>query len=350
MHIGADGATDDMLDAAVTARAANAAKNYPPALAQIIKKDGVLAELMSRPEMKKAYLVSERIAGNKNQPFKIGIDAERRIIPGKIVDVKGVPLTQKTIKEKQSMYPVRSLHHMKMALDDMTKNPERFGIGASEQDAINSVRGEFLEWLGSKSPAYEGARTAYAADSIPVNQAETLKFLGEKLNAPVTDFGAPSAQRSAMYAQAVRDAPKTVKTATGSQRYESFDEYMTPEQVGKIQDVGADLGRKARHEKLAAAGKPAAASMVAEQPGELAVPPMLDRVAMITRALLSKVKTGAGKRTAATLAEKMQSPEEAALLMELQDNPTALARVIKALSPHAAIAPVMASGRIERNK
>ena len=135
-----------------------------------------------------------------------------------------------------------------MAMDDLISNPERFGIGATEVKAIAGTRSDFLKWLTAKSPDYEAARKAFAKASEGINVMQVGQQLEKSLTAPLA-----AAERPGPFATAMREAPSTLKKATGTPRFKNLEQAVGAENAAAAEAVLADLSRAAQHEKLAPA-------------------------------------------------------------------------------------------------
>ena len=294
------------LEAAVKRRASEAALNYGAAEKQLLKSDETLKVLMERPSMDSVLSRAKDLAKEQGKSFKFGKDVPEEVISGKIVSESGQPLTQQVLPAKSAEFPVESLHYIKMAMDDLIKNPERFGIGASEARAISATQKQFVEWLGSKSSAYEAARTAYAAQSKPINQMEVGQYLEGKLVPALNDLGASSSQRAAAYAQALRDAPGTLKRATGQPRYDELGKVLEPGQLQTVTNVGSDLARSAIHERLAKAGTEKARELVGQVAPKVPAAGMFSPQYSVMRAIINRLEGKVEGKSLDKLAESMQ--------------------------------------------
>jgi hypothetical protein len=218
------GKTPKDLQDAIALRAANAKKAYEEAGKEVVKPDAEIFPILRRPSMIKAFERARELAKEDGREFRVGSD------------------------KSGAGYRVESLHYVKLALDDMISNPERFGMGAAETRAIASTRSEFVGWLGKKSPKYDAAREAYAKESLPINQMEIGQALESKLEAPL------SGERAASFAAAVKEPPALIKKSTGQARYKQLSEVMTPQQMQVIDALMANLRGEARYEHLANQG------------------------------------------------------------------------------------------------
>lgn len=318
------------LQAAEGTRSGAAAHNYGEAAKGKVKSDASLQELMSRPSMEKVMARARDLAEERGEKFVWGRDVPAQTTPGSIVGKSGEPLTQTTTPAQFAEYPVNSLHYMKMAMDDLIKNPERFGIGSSEQAAITATRGKLVDWIGQKSPAYDFARSKHARLSEPINQMQVGQFLESKLVAPIAEVGEGAVkQRAALYAQALRDAPGTMKKSTGQPRYTELSEVLKPDQVGSVTNVAKDLGRRAEYENLARLGGQQANTIIKEQLPTAPAAGMFNPNYSVARAMFNRLVGKASKDALDQLAVKMQNPQEMARLMQL--SPPQRQKVIEAL-------------------
>jgi hypothetical protein len=318
--------------AAEATRASNAAVNYGAARQQgAVKSDATLEVLLKRPSMDKALARASELAAEADQPFVVAATPATRT-PSRILTPQGTPARTTVTAEKPAEYPVTSLHHIKTAMDDLLRNPERFGIGASEARAMEGTRRLYINWLEQKVPAYKTARTTFSADSVPINQMQVGQQLEQALASPVPG----AAERAAGFAQAVRNAPGTIKKATGQPRFEELSEVLSPGQEGAVRNVVADLGRSARAEQLArATNLPGGASIVEGKSGPH-LPNLLSRPAMITNFIMRKLGEGADVKINRAAGEQYLNPQK--LADALKDLPPAMRRTV--------LADLMRMGRV----
>ena len=185
---------------------------------------------------------------------------------------------------------------------------------------------------------YEKARAVHAAMSKPMNEMK----VGQELEAALTkQIG--QGERPAVFGGAVRDAPRTIKRATGDARYEELSQVLRPEQVETVQGVVADLARKARQTQMAQEG----GKRVSEILGPVNLPGgPLEREYTILRSVLSRISKGTTEKTVEMLAETMKVPATALrFLQSLPDSQKQAAadsllrqRVIPALTAAGTVA------------
>ena len=235
--IGQIAGTPEELAAAKAARDAEATLNYNRAFKQVMTETPELTSIMDRPSMEKAFGRAAQIAEERGQAFQIGKTKPAEITESKILDEFGRPI-QKVTPAEIAKYPVQSLHYVKMALDDMVRNPKDFGIGAAEVSAIRDTRKEFISQLENNAN-YSRARMQYAAQSVPINKMQIAQELQKSLTAPLTG----ETTRGAMFAKAAEEAPKTIKRATGQEFYSKLEDILGPDEMKVVNDVRDEFRR-----------------------------------------------------------------------------------------------------------
>ena len=280
------GQTPADLQAAQAIRSISGRQNYGAVVNDMIATaDPTVQSLLARPSMKEALKRAKALAEESGSTF-------------------GDPASGLTVGNMQSV---------KMALDDLVKNPERFGIGASEVNAINRTRAEFLNWLGKQSPGWERARQVYATQSKPINEMQVGQQLEKALTKPVGE-----GERASAFGTAMREAPSTIKKATGNARFDELGDVLQPQNLATVKSVLADLSRKIESDRLAPMGM--ARATEAAKPFGLPATGPLQQGYMIFKTVLGRVSKGINEKTLDTMADALQVPAETLRL--LQSAPT----------------------------
>jgi len=311
------GKTPAELKAAEAARKTTAGQLYGISDKAMVAADDAFASLLDRPSMDKVIARAADLAAEKGQPFQIGQNRPSQVVPSIIVDEAGRPMGQTVIPGEVAQYPGSSLHAMKMAFDDLIKNPERFGIGAAEVGAIKGTRSQFLNWVEDKVPAYKTARETFAAQSKPINQMQVGQFLEGKLKPALGEETARL--RAAGYAGALESAPGTIKRATGESRFDALSDVLTPDQIKIVEDVRADLARARQTEAQAAAARgvgPDVNLMGTEAMGSVRAPNFMNNVTTVANDLLRRMQGRLDQKLAIKLAAEMLDPASAAAALE----------------------------------
>jgi hypothetical protein len=318
------GKTAEDLAAAQAARTTTAGQLYGLADQALVSADQTFAKLLDRPSMDKVIARASQLAAEKDIPFQIGQNRPAQVTPSQILDASGKPMGQTVIPAEVAKYPGSSLHMMKMAFDDLVKNPERFGIGANEVGAINSTRGQFLKWAEqeSKNPAYKTARETFAKQSKPINQMQVGQYLEGKLK-PVLEGGdaaeGVAGVRANVYAGALNEAPGTIKRSTGQSRFDRLTEVLEPDQIAAVNSVRDDLARARLAEQQAAAARGAGPDVNLMGTATLAdvrAPNFINTITTVANDLMRKVQGKLDQKLAIELATEMLDPNAAATALQ----------------------------------
>jgi hypothetical protein len=338
------GKTPADLKAAIKARGDEAEILYGIANKPIIAADAVFDDLLARPSMNKVIARASELAAEKGFSFQIGQNRPAQTVTSKILNAQGLPTTT-VIPAEFAKYPGSSLHFMKMAFGDLTRNPERFGIGATEAQAIGKTGEKFLNWVETQNPPYKTARQAFKAKSTPINQMEVGQYLEGKLTAPL---GAGE-QRAGVFATAVRDAAGTIKRATTNEaRFKALTDVLTPDQVRVVESIRDDLARAAETKIQAQKGTPVAPKVdkLASAGGRAArLPNLMSRIASVANDIMSRVVGSMDSKLAIQLATEMLDPQVAAAAIEKAMAAERRGR----MAGKIAEAPVRAAGKVARS-
>lgn len=200
-------------------------------------RDRAISGIMERPSMQKAWADAERMAQ------EAGISS---------VTSKG-ELTG------------GALHFLKMSLDDQIGAAKASGK-STESKFLMETKNALQGWMEKNIPDYGVARRGYADLSKPINEMEVGKYLLGKLEPALMEGSkTPTRETAATFANAVKDAPRTIKNATGMS-FQNLDDVMRPESARTVQNIVQDLQRKATSEDMArAVGSNTAQNLASQQ-------------------------------------------------------------------------------------
>lgn len=266
--------TDDDLAKAIAKRAKT---DYQRAFKQAIKGDSELTEIVKNPYIKKAI------------PTAIDLS-----------DAAGI-----TPKEKLTQF----LHYVKIGVDKQLAKTGDDALADTERAMANKAKKKLVEWIKKKNPAYDEARTQYSELSKPINRMEVGRELRDALISPTEK------ERAVVFTNAIRNAPKTIKRATGFPRYKDLGDVLNKEQVKTVSKISDALLDQQKFNQMASGTK----SIFKDLPGEIEVslPHILSRPVVIANAGLK-------------LLGKDRTPEYKRLLSEILENPQKLAEALKA--------------------
>lgn len=307
------GKDEAALTAAKQTRAGTAAQLYGAAGAQPLRIDATVRALMDRPSMQVALERARKLAAEDGVTWGAG-----------------------------QTYTAADGHYVKLALDDLIRDPATFGIGKVEVSKIADTRKAFISWLEKQVPDYGTARSTFQAQSKPINQMEVGQYLESRLT---TALQGDTTLRPGVFAGAVEAAPQTIKKATtGASPYQKLEDILTPDQLKAVNAIRDDLAREARQKALASRGRPAGPSaenaftaQMMDAAGGVAIPNMLDRVAMLANAIMRRVAGKIDRKLAIELATDMLDPKRTATAIEVAQQ--------RAANVAAGLAPVRAAGR-----
>ena len=237
-------------------RAADALQSYTEAFGQSIKADPALAKMSKNPYFQDALPDAYKLAQAKG------------------------------ISPKDDM--TQFLHIVKLSMDKALGRSGDTALSNTEKQAVATVKGQLVDWLGTKNPAYEVARSEFAKASVPINQMQVGQALEAKLVPPLGNT-----ERAASFAQAVRDAPGTIKRSTGFNRYDDLGKILSPDQMNVVNALTEDLSRKAQYEKLAQGTNLTGATGITEGVQGVHLPNLLSRPAMIANFIMKKLGVSA---------------------------------------------------------
>lgn len=293
------------------ARDVKAKEEYGRAFAQNVAEDKTLRSLFATPSMQKAVTEASKIAAEQKVPFALGKTKPRqtRVDPttGKI---KITPATT-------AKYNVQNLHIVKQALDDILKNPDQYGIGATEARAIGDTRTKFLNWLEDKVPEYKDARQNYASASKEIARADWGDFALKKLTSSMSE-DAPLRARN--FTNAIREslgpnAPASLKRAIGGgSRYNELTQLLTADEMKIVDDVVSQLGREEMASGMAQRGAGAAPKL--EDLSKTEKVQLFNQMWTLAQAAYSRIAGGLSEAKKTKLALAMLNADTMADLME----------------------------------
>lgn len=264
--------TPQELAAAEEARSAAATTNYQRAFQA--EPPPISPELMNRPSMQIAVQEATKLAAETGE----------------------------------AATPMQALHHVKLALDKIVSKPEDFGLGGAQKSALAKTRRQFIDEL-SMVPEYARARAEFAAQSVPISQMQVLQELKKAATEPLTE----EATRASTFARAVKEAPKTMKKATGQSYYESLEDLLGPEEMAVVDDVLDDFRRTKladEQAKLGAAAAPDIKTLLSDRVASNLNIPFLNRVWTIANTLIKRSVGKFDEKLATEIAIKLQDPKE----------------------------------------
>jgi hypothetical protein len=277
------------LAAAEKARAAQAGINYGKIETKLVPPDETLTALLETPAMQEAVATAKNLAANNRRPFMT--DANE--------------------------YTGQSLLDIKAGMDKMLtskKNAVGGALEAAELKTIGKLRGEYIDWLEGALPGFKTARTEFEASSKPIDVMKVGKVLKESVTSPLSE----GVSRPAMLAQAVQNAPGTIKKATGAPRFDDLSAILETADSAKVANVLSDFARSEEFRRLSqATASVKAGESVADIPGARGV------IGTLASGIMKAFENAISRKAAVEIGEAMLQPETFARLVEKYAIPNA---------------------------
>ena len=182
-------------------------------------------------------------------------------------------------------------------------------IAKEDNKFIGGILSRVKDDIANAIPGYQAAQRRFADLSAPVNEMQVGQQLERALVKPIGE-----GERAGVFAQAMREAPQTIKKATGQPRFDDLNEVLQPENLASAKAILADLARKAEFERLAPLGN-VRARETAQAYGLPASGPLNQRY-MIFKTILGRVSKGINEKTLDTMADALQLPSSTLKLLQ----------------------------------
>lgn len=278
---------------------------------RMVKSDPVLENMLGRPSMEKVVGRAQSLAAERDKPFQIGVTAPAGEKTDMIGALSGGPYRTAT-KATLAKYPAESLHFLKLAMDDIIKDPKTFGVGSTERAGIIATQKQFIGWLEGRVPQYGTARTNFAAASRGISQMKLGQQFEQELTNPL-GTGEPAAR----FANVMRNPLPATKKATGGPRYDDYSRILSPGQKQAVDNVLKDLETNAEFKELAGAGMAASRKLTGARLNPEDAPRVMTRIVVIFNNVINRIEGKGAKKTMAAMSRLMNGdPREMARVME----------------------------------
>jgi hypothetical protein len=176
------------------------------------------------------------------------------------------------------------------------------------------IKGELTktkDMLANAIPGYTQAQEKFANLSKPINQMEVADYLKSKLQSTLRD---ENKLTPASYANALTNAPSTIKNATGLPAYQNISEIVTPAQMKILEGIKSDLANKAKFEEQAGFGGKLEKAIPADTLPK--APALFSKTVSLANSIINKLQGRIDRKIAIELATEMLKPENAAMSLE----------------------------------
>jgi hypothetical protein len=245
---------------------------------------------------------------NYSEAFKVDVKADDNLI--KILDNKYAKKATKDALDIAKVDGAKShsqiLHNVKIGLDKQLDKAGDDALSKAEKKAVNSVKKKLVGWIEDQNPQYKIAREQYALDSKPINKM----LVGQEIkNSLVTSLEKDSPSK---FAEGLRQAPRTIKRATGDSRFQKLDEILSKEDIASLNKIKKELAIEAKAKTMAGESKSIKNLITGEV--SLSLPHILSRPVVITNHLLKVLG-------------KDKTPEYKKVLIDMIKNPDKFTKI-----------------------
>jgi len=302
--------TPEAQQSAVEARTAATKPLYQRAAANLAETDEVFAKLMETPTMEEALGAASRMAADRQQPFMRGEIKPAETVKSGVLGPTGEELTRE-IPAQTAKLSGQALQDIKIALDEAVKpRANETAAQAAQRQAATGVRAQYMEWLETNAPDLMKAREVFAEKSKPINVMEVGQVLKTALESPLDE----TASRAGVFANAVRNAPNTLKKATGEARFDRLSDVLETGDLQRVSKILEDLRTSKEYKDLAKAGRVEAEGISGAQ---LPAPKgFLNRVATVSNRILEAVEGRINRAAAIKIAEAAYDPQRMAAMIQ----------------------------------
>lgn len=251
--------------AAETLHNSLATSEYGIANGIISREDPALRSLLGRPLTGNAETNAARTAGEVPEDFWIGPRGPAvpaHSVPSGLVDPMGRPIMTNVPAQPAQYGQItgQNLQRMKEEMDALiygkgdASAPE---MTASRREEMLNTRNALVGWINRNNTPWQTARTNYG------NRANIIDrmLMGDSLRDTLTNplMGEDSATLNATsFGNALRESPaktsSVVSKTKGKARGEHLDDYLTPDEMGRVNNVADDLGRTKMMEQQGKSG------------------------------------------------------------------------------------------------
>jgi hypothetical protein len=326
---------EQALQAAIAERGAVTSPLYKESDKAIAQGDDELLSIMARLP-KGTMETAKDIARMEAKPIEFGRYAPEQVVQKGVSYATGKPIEQ-VLPAEYGEISGRGIDLLKKSIDKLLEPDAKNSITKAAQGAEQGVKTALTKWADDKIPAYAKARSTYQDLSQPINQMQVGQELLSKMRPALADYGALGRETGNRYATALNDIRgNLVKQATGGIK-RNLEDVMTPEQMQTLNAVGQDLARKANaqdlgrefgsgsntFQNLAMNGIAEAAGIPSALSGALQfMKPGLNGAAKL-------IYSSPEQKMRQMLADALLEPQETARIMDIVNNPSVLAKLLR---------------------
>ena len=301
--------TDADLKAAEAARAATARQNYGQAYQQPQPR---VTERVTKPTQ-----VSTGLVDDAGQPIiRAGTKTQTRI-QSELRGILDDPYVKMAMPDARKMAkhsgitlqrnPTEYIQNIKTGLDRQLMKTGDDALTNKQRGQVQAIKSKLTDWLAQRNRAYEVARAEFARQSVPINRMQ----VGQELRDALVE--ASLKERPGPFQTAMRNAPRTIKRATGFSRYDDLGKVLSPEQMRAVGGIADDITTLQTFKNLSSEMKGVLSQLPSEV--EFQAPKVLSRPIVIANHALARIAANTQPKYQKLLAETLKDPKklEAAL-------------------------------------
>lgn len=215
---------------------------------------------------------------------------------------------------------VTALNQVKTGLEASTNAQQVSSVLDNLKDLISSKDNKFIvkNLVGVKNtieqalPGYQQAQQVFAAASPPVNQAKVLNAMTNVLEQPLG-----VGERAGPFMTALgRGESALLKKSTGAARYDDLSQVLSPQQMGVVKGVEAELKRNAEVVRQTQAGADAMKIILEANQSKFRLPSFLDVKVTLTNQMLDILRDKMSANVLKELEKGFNSAQDFQTLMK----------------------------------
>lgn len=205
---------------------------------------------------------------------------------------------------------VADLQRLKFELDKQIETLARGTDSASvvRTNQLREARAQLVNEMEQQSGMFGLANRIFRNYSAPQNQGQVANELLAALRNPA------GSERATTFLAAMENAPRTLRRADQSARFQHLQDVMTPDQMATINALRRSVQREADYANLPRMSLPGMRSPAEEAEGM--IPPFLSRFTTAARSILRRIGATTDDQVERILDEAALDPSRMATLLE----------------------------------
>lgn len=138
------------------------------------------------------------------------------------------------------------LYSLRQEVRSMMNKKSPGGDNEFDIAILGTVKDKLDEALTAADPDFKEATSMFRELSKPINKIKTIRYMGDALTNAIGN------DTPATFVKAMKDAPKTLKRATGFPRYKNLNQILDNDEIKVLKQVEEELLDNAEYKRLAA--------------------------------------------------------------------------------------------------